>query len=83
MLGYLNSTVYNIYIIYISDKSLSHFKMKQIIIKKFYEVIRIINKKSDYLRGLQGGTLGRPLSRAGIQIGRKNMKQTQRRGRNI
>jgi hypothetical protein len=61
VLGYLNSTVYNIYniyIIYISDKSLSHFKMKQIIIKKFYEVIRIINKKSDYLRDLQGGTLG-------------------------
>ena len=38
--------LYNIYIIYISNNSLSHFKMKQIIIKKFYEVIRIINKKN-------------------------------------
>jgi hypothetical protein len=53
--------LYNIYIIYISNNSLSHFKMKQIIIKKFYEVIRIINKKRNYLRGLIGGTLGRPL----------------------
>jgi hypothetical protein len=43
-----------------------YFKMKQIIIKKFYEVISIINKKNDYLRGLQEGALGRPLSRAEI-----------------
>jgi hypothetical protein len=53
--------LYNIYIIYISNKSLSHFKMKQIIIKKFYEVIRIINKKRHYLRGFyKGGPLGDP-----------------------
>jgi hypothetical protein len=44
-----SDVLYNIYIIYISHNSLSHFKMKQIIIKKFYEVISIINKKSNYL----------------------------------
>jgi hypothetical protein len=32
--------------------------MKQIIIKKFYEVIGIINKKNDYLRDFQGSPLG-------------------------
>ena len=32
--------------------------MKQIIIKKFYEVISIINKKRHYLRDLQGSPLG-------------------------
>jgi len=56
--------------------------MKQIIIKKFYEVIRIINKKSNYLRDLQGSPLGRPLLRTEFQIGRKNTKRTQRDGRN-
>jgi hypothetical protein len=32
--------------------------MKQIIIKKFYEVISIINKKTIIFRSLQGGALG-------------------------
>jgi hypothetical protein len=60
----INSTVYNIYIIYISNKSLSHFKMKQIIIKKFYEVISIINKKRHYIQKFTRGDPWVPLLRA-------------------
>jgi hypothetical protein len=56
--------------------------MKQIIIKKFYEVISIINKKKTLFKGfLQGSPLG-PLLTNRISIGRKNTKRTQRDGRN-
>jgi hypothetical protein len=54
----------NIYIIYISHKSSSHLWSN--FFKKSYEVMSIINEKKDILRGLQGSTLGYPLSRTEI-----------------
>ena len=56
--------------------------MKQIIIKKFYEVISIINKKRHYFKGFTRVPPWVPYLRAEFKIGRKNTKQTQRDGRN-
>jgi hypothetical protein len=56
--------------------------MKQIIIKKFYEVISIINKKSNYLRDFYKDPPLGPLLTNRILNRTKFMKQTQRDGRN-
>ena len=56
--------------------------MKQIIIKKFYEVISIINKKRHNFKGFYKGPLLGPLLTNRILNRTKFMKQTQRDGRN-
>ena len=47
-----------------------------------YKVITLKKIKKDIFKTLQGSPLGGPLSRTEISTGRKNTKQTQRRGRN-
>jgi hypothetical protein len=50
--------LYNIYIIYISDKSLSRFR-SDFVLKKKYEVICIINFQTHIISGVyKGGALG-------------------------
>jgi hypothetical protein len=50
--------LYNIYIIYISVKSLSHFKpFKDIFLNFFYQVFSITNLKNIFVKGVYKGPL--------------------------
>ena len=62
--------LYNIYIIYISVKSLSHFR--SIFFKFFYEVICIINLKNTLFKGFTRGDPWAP------SLVKQNLNRTQK-----